>query len=104
MDMGELLTALENHIFQFACKQFDINEVPITLQRMIMEAVYSKFQAKAIEQMIMNQIRVEGDEPEEKRVTQSETSVQETVEALKDFYSEAKEGKNGGTEDSTAQA
>ena len=103
MDLGELLTALENHIFQFAEKQFDINDVPVTLQRLIMEAVYSKFQGKAIEQMITNQIRVEDGEPEEKKVTQSEKNIQETVNILNDFY-DAKEGKDGGTESSPAQA
>lgn len=86
MDMGELLTALENHIFQFAVKQFERNEIPITLQRLIMEAVYSKFQGKAIDQMIANQIRVVDKEPDPEKVTQSKENVQETVETLNDFY------------------
>lgn len=106
MDMGELLTALENHIFQFASKQFDINDIPVTLQRMIMEAVYSNFQSQAIEQMIMNQIKVEGEDPTDKNVKQSEESMQETVDALNKFYGKTEpdeEGVNGGTEDSPAQ-
>lgn len=102
MDLGEQFTALENHIFAFAKKQFELNGVPPTLARIIMEAVYSKFQDKAIEQMIVNQIKIEDGRPEDdKKVTQSEESIQETIMALKDFYGKEAE-ENAGTEDSPA--
>ena len=102
MDLGEQITALETHIFAFAKKQFEINNVPPTLARIIIEAVYSKFQEKAIEQMIVNQIKVEDSELEDnKKVTQSEESIQETVNALKEFYGKEAE-ENAGTENSPA--
>ena len=44
MDLGEQFTALENHIFAFAKSQFERNGIPPTLARIIMEAVYSRFQ------------------------------------------------------------
>lgn len=102
MDLGEQFTALENHIFAFAKNQFERNGIPPTLARIIMEAVYSRFQGQAIEQMIVNQIKIEGSEPEgDKKVTQSEESIQETVNALKNFYGKEEE-KDVGTENSPA--
>jgi hypothetical protein len=104
MDLGEQFTALENHIFAFAKSQFERNGIPPTLARIIMEAVYSRFQDKAIEQMIVNQIKVEDNEPkDDEKITQSEESIQETVNALKNFYGKETE-KDGGTENSSAQA
>ena len=102
MDLGEQFTALENHIFAFAKNQFEINGVPPTLARIIMEAVYSKFQDKAIEQMIVNQIKVEGAEPEDKKVTQSKENIQETIGALNDFYNSTEEDTDARTENSPA--
>ena len=55
MNLGELLTAIENYIFSFTQKQFIVNNIPPSMQRLIMEAVYSKFQAVAIDDMIAGQ-------------------------------------------------
>ena len=105
MDFGEQLTALGNHIYLFAKSQFEINNIPPTLGRLIMESVYSKFQEQAIAQMISNQISVEGGEPAE-----TEKKTGSILDMMKDFYNSgftpdnAEEGEDGGTEDSPAQA
>lgn len=104
MDFGEQLTALENHIYMFAKTQFELNGIPPTVGRMIMEGVYCKFQDQAIAQIIANQVSVEGGEKSE--------AVEKTgsiLDMMKDFYNSGfhpdnEEGENGGTEDSTAQA
>ena len=107
MDTGELLTALEHYIFQLANKQFEINEIPLTARKIIMEAVYSKFQEMVIEQMIMNQITFEDDNPDNKKVTQTEENIKETVDTLKDFYDTGSVPDGGignvGSEDNTIQ-
>ena len=104
MDLGEQLTALENHIYVFAKTQFEINSIPPTTGRLIMESVYSKFQDQAIAQMIANQVSVEGGEE-----MQTEKKTGSVLDMMKDFYNtgfhpDNEEGENGGTEDSTAQA
>ena len=104
MDFGEQLTALENHIYMFATTQFEINNIPPTMGRLIMESVYSKFQDQAIAQMIANQVSVEGGEK-----AQTEKKMGSVIDLMKDFYNtgfhpDNEEGENGGTEDSSAQA
>ena len=85
MDTGELLTALEHYIFQFANKQFEM----------------------VIEQMIMSQITFEDDNPDNKKVTQTEENIKETVDTLKDFYDTGSVPDGGignvGSEDNTIQ-
>lgn len=104
MDLGEQLTALENHIYVFAKTQFEINNIPPTIGRIIMEGVYGKFQEQAIAQMIANQVSVEGGEE-----AQSEEKTGSVIDLMKDFYNtgfhpDNEEGEDGGTEDSSAQA
>ncbi|MBO6271003.1 MAG: hypothetical protein J6N19_17880 [Clostridium sp.] len=103
MDIGDLLTAVENHIYSFAKKQFDINNISPSMQRLIMEAVFSKFQAEAIAEMILNQISYEGEDTPDKQIDQTKETVEDMVDTLREFYNN-EEGKNGGTEDSSAQA
>ena len=104
MDIGDLLTAVENHIYSFAKKQFEINNISPSMQRLIMEAIFSKFQAEVIAEMILSQISYEGENTTDKeQIDQTKETVEDMVDALKDFYGET-EGENGGTEDNTAQA
>lgn len=102
MDIGEMLIALENHIYMFAKGQFEINRIPPTTARIIMECVYSKFQEQAIAQMIANQTVVEG-EKLEKQETIKKTG--EIIDFMKDFYNTGFEPDkpNDTAEDSSEQ-
>ena len=68
------------------------------MQRLIMEAVFSKFQAEAIAEMILNQISYEGEDTPDKQIDQTKETVEDMVDTLKEFYNN-EEGENGGTED-----
>lgn len=98
MNIGEQLTALENHIYLFAKTQFEVNDIPPTVGKMIMECVYSKFQEQAIAQMIANQTIVE---KPENPITETKTG--SVIELMKEFYGAGKKEDNVGTEDYTAQ-
>ena len=98
MDFGEQLAALEWNISEFARKQFQINDIPESIQRLVMEAVYGQFQGRALEKMITSRIQYAGGD--DGKVRMSEEEIRDTVKAMEAFYNG--EGENGGTADRPA--
>lgn len=59
MDIGEKFTALENLIYQYACTQFELNNIPPTQALVVMKCVNSRFQEIALNTDLMNRISIQ---------------------------------------------
>ena len=59
MDIGEKFTALENMIYNYACTQFDLNQIPPSQARIIMKCVYSRVQERCIDNDVMTHVSIQ---------------------------------------------
>lgn len=93
MDIGEKFTALENIIFQYACTQFDLNQIPPSEARIVMKCVYSRFQELCLNSDLMNRVSIQQPQGISKSVPQSGTT-----EELKERFNAHNRNQNSGEE------
>lgn len=90
--LGEKLTFWEEVIYSDTMKMLSENGVPTTLQRIVMEGVYSRFQANVIAEISINNAL------KEKKVEEKTGTVEELKEDYKKtgvLKNETVHGKNG---------
>lgn len=101
MDIGEKFTALENIIYQYACTQFELNQIPPSEARIVMKCVYSRFQELCLNNDLMSRVSIQQAQDTGGSVKRSGTT-EEFMDALKKtgFHPETGEPKPG--EENTA--
>lgn len=89
MDSGEKYTVLENMIYAFAARQFDLNEVSDDVAVLIMKGVLNRLYERQINHVLMNRVQFTSDEAEK---------IEKVAEALNKFYSQ-EDTKNGNSDE-----
>lgn len=81
LDNGEKLMTLEAYIRQFAERQFVANSISLSAQCVVMKNVLQSFQNFYLQEIFEGSIA-----NKENEELQKEDSIQETVDALNEFY------------------
>lgn len=81
MNTGEKFIALENIIYQYACTQFNLNQIPPSEARVVMKCVYSRFQELCLDNDLMSRISIQQPQNTGDSVKQTGTT-EEFIEAL----------------------
>lgn len=92
MDTGEKMTVLENLIYQYACTQFELNQIPPSEARIVMKCVYSRFQELSLNNDLMSRVSIQQAGAPSKEVKRTGTP-EELMEDFKKtgFYPAGKE-------------
>ena len=59
MNIGEKFTALENMIYNYACTQFNLNQIPPSEARIIMKCVYGRVLEHSIDSDVMTRVSIQ---------------------------------------------
>jgi len=73
MNIGEKFTALENMIYNYACTQFNLNQIPPCEARIVMKCVYSRVLEHSIDSDVMTRVSIQQVDSSPKIVEKSGT-------------------------------